>query len=176
MGVGAYKKDSRRVLEVYHTHASLQGVRQENEDRHTLCYLKSYPHLMLAAVFDGHGGKRCAQLASDKLPGLLDCHLKMLEAQGRTLRWKEAATDVFQQLDRLLEKELGEDRSGCTAVVALIDTYRGRVLSANVGDSQCVLSRNGKAAIMSALHKPNILEERERIDRAGHYVVRACHS
>lgn len=55
--------------------------------------------------------------------------------------------------------------SGCTACAAII---RGRELFvANVGDSRCVVYRDGKAIDMSLDHKPEDDPEAARIIRAG---------
>ncbi|KAH9516911.1 Protein phosphatase 1G [Dermatophagoides farinae] len=55
--------------------------------------------------------------------------------------------------------------SGCTAIVAVIRDNMLHV--ANVGDSRCVLSREGKALDMSEDHKPEDDKEKERIINAG---------
>ncbi|GFY49563.1 protein phosphatase 1G [Trichonephila inaurata madagascariensis] len=55
--------------------------------------------------------------------------------------------------------------SGSTATVAVIS--ESRIYVANVGDSRCVLSRNGQAMDMSVDHKPNDPSERYRIVNAG---------
>jgi len=55
--------------------------------------------------------------------------------------------------------------SGCTAIVAII---RNNILYvANVGDSRCVLSRDGIAIEMSEDHKPEDQAEKARIVNAG---------
>lgn len=60
--------------------------------------------------------------------------------------------------------EVGYD-SGTTAIVALL---RGSQLTvANVGDSRCVLCRNGIALEMSMDHKPEDEQELNRIHKAG---------
>lgn len=42
---------------------------------------------------------------------------------------------------------------------------------ANVGDSRCVLSSNGRAVEMSVDHKPNRQDERERVEKLGGRVI-----
>ncbi|KAM0919231.1 hypothetical protein ACQ4PT_008349 [Festuca glaucescens] len=59
---------------------------------------------------------------------------------------------------------------GSTASVALI---RGnQIIVGSVGDSLCVLSRNGQAMDLSTDHKPNLPDERRRIQNAGGRVTR----
>jgi len=45
------------------------------------------------------------------------------------------------------------------------------LIVANAGDSRCVASRGGDAVAMSRDHKPNSLDESERIRRAGGFVT-----
>lgn len=69
------------------------------------------------------------------------------------------------------EEDFAEHRAtgmGCTAVVSLI---RGKqVYVANTGDSRCVISRKGVAEPLTLDHKPVLLEEAERIMKAGGFV------
>lgn len=58
---------------------------------------------------------------------------------------------------------------GCTSVVALL---KGTILYvANAGDSRAVLGIKGKAEDMSKDHKPELEEERKRIEKAGSQVI-----
>ncbi|ROT79394.1 hypothetical protein C7M84_001877 [Penaeus vannamei] len=63
-----------------------------------------------------------------------------------------------------MKEEPGFD-SGCTACLALIKD--NELYVANVGDSRCVVSRDGKAIEMSLDHKPEDDPEAARIIRAG---------
>lgn len=64
----------------------------------------------------------------------------------------------------LIYQQPGYD-SGCTACVAVV--CGGRVTVANVGDSRCVVSRDGQALDLSIDHKPEDDPEAARIIRAG---------
>ncbi|CAF2241359.1 unnamed protein product [Rotaria magnacalcarata] len=59
--------------------------------------------------------------------------------------------------------------SGCTAVVTLLRDKQ--LFVANAGDSRCVVCRNGRAIEMSIDHKPEDIEERTRIEKAGYKVT-----
>lgn len=72
----------------------------------------------------------------------------------------------------------GEDESrmmldgiGCTANVILFDKEEFCVYVANAGDSRCVLARDGQAIPLSFDHKPEMDEERKRIEKAGSYIA-----
>ncbi len=97
--------------------------------------------------------------------------------------------DTFLRMDELLQtpegkKELaqiksGEDDSkgdyqtesfaGCTANVALL--VKNELYVANAGDSRCVIMSKGHAIAMSEDHKPELDHERDRIQKAGGYIV-----
>ncbi|XP_042208857.1 probable protein phosphatase CG10417 [Homarus americanus] len=72
--------------------------------------------------------------------------------------------DPYTEFAMNMKEEPGFD-SGCTACVALIQEKMLYV--ANVGDSRCVVSRNGKAVEMSLDHKPEDDPEAARIIKAG---------
>jgi len=58
--------------------------------------------------------------------------------------------------------------AGCTAVVAIIT--KTHIYCANSGDSRCVLGRAFTTHELSDDHKPDNIEERERIEAAGGFV------
>jgi len=60
--------------------------------------------------------------------------------------------------------EVGKD-SGTTAIVALV--HNNKLFVANVGDSRCVLCRNGASLDLSVDHKPEDEIEKNRIEAAG---------
>ncbi|KAF0933564.1 hypothetical protein E2562_018811 [Oryza meyeriana var. granulata] len=80
-------------------------------------------------------------------------------------------TGVCANLWRFIEatRYVGPLLEGSTACVVII---RGNEITVgNVGDSRCVLSRNGQAINLSTDHKPNAVHEFLRIQRAGGQVL-----
>jgi protein phosphatase 2C family protein 2/3 len=65
------------------------------------------------------------------------------------------------------EKELCF-QAGCTATVALIT--QTEIYVANSGDTRAVLSSKGKAKDLSHDHKPDLITEKRRVERAGGFV------
>ncbi|KAM0874215.1 hypothetical protein ACQ4PT_037536 [Festuca glaucescens] len=57
---------------------------------------------------------------------------------------------------------------GSTACVALVRNKQ--LVVANAGDSRCVISRGGQAYNLSRDHKPELVAERERIQKAGGFI------
>jgi len=67
------------------------------------------------------------------------------------------------------EMASGEDKSGSTAVCALISP--SHIYIANCGDSRSVLCRNGQVMFSTQDHKPVNPAEKERIQNAGGSVM-----
>ncbi len=135
------------------------------EDRHTV---KSQGGLHFFGVYDGHGGSGAAEYVQDHLAE------NFFKAQGETVG--ERLDHAFSKTDEdfLGDPKFREDESGTTGLVAVIDA-NGNGCIAHAGDSRAILARN-KDEIWFATedHKPNLQEERERIEKAGGY-VRARH-
>ena len=169
--------------------ASMQGWRVEMEDAHSAVI--GLPDISenasWFAVFDGHAGSRVSAHCSAHL---LEC-ISSSDDFKESLR-KEASLDEtelmekiqkgimdgFLQLDEKLRKipevANGEDKSGTTAVCALI-TQKYIVFS-NCGDSRGVVSSrdadgNSKPTLFTLDHKPSNAPERERIENAGGNVM-----
>jgi protein phosphatase 1G len=87
----------------------------------------------------------------------LDAVDNMVEASGAEMRFEN---------DR--QRTAGPS-AGCTAVVAVI--AKDKLIVANAGDSRCVFSRKGRAVAMSRDHKPQDLDESDRIHKAGGFVT-----
>lgn len=74
------------------------------------------------------------------------------------------------QLCDLLREE--EDNSGSTGVVAVYDGRKKTLTVAGVGDSLCVLCRNGHAVEMNKMHRiTDNVSERERVKNAGGTII-----
>jgi serine/threonine protein phosphatase PrpC len=111
--------------------------------------LNSEVEFVFCSLFDGHGGKSCAEFASDDMLNCLLKALNQLEAEMKKSEKSRVSTaeDVFELLleralvkafEMLDEKFLKKDvRSGCTATVVIVN---GRnVTTAAVGDSLAIL-------------------------------------
>lgn len=164
--------------------SSMQGWRVEMEDAHSARI--GLPHGLsdwsFFAVFDGHAG---AKVSAHCAENLLDSIIQTEEfrqnatADGSGITTeqiehvKRGIKDGFLKLDEKMKKlpevESGEDKSGSTAVCALISPTH--YYFANCGDSRAVLSRSGKAFFSTLDHKPINPGEKERIQKAGGSVM-----
>ena len=130
------------------------------------------------AVYDGHGGKRAAAWAVDRLlPNLLETRAPASDDRAAAL--DEASVAAFLKTDRefLDHAALSGMPDGSTAVTCMLQppaTADGprRLLVANLGDSRvCVVRTDGSATALSDDHKPNRPDERARVQAAGGVVV-----
>jgi len=164
--------------------SSMQGWRIEMEDAHSavIGIPDQKDSVSWFAVFDGHAGSRVSAHCSHHL---LDC-IRASEdftcslQQEHSLTKEEVMEGVkkgilrgFLELDEKLRKipevASGEDKSGTTAVGALItDKY---IIIANCGDSRGVICVGGSPALATQDHKPSNEIEKERIQNAGGSVM-----
>jgi len=156
----------------------MQGWRLSMEDAHFALGALSgdgWQETAAFGVMDGHGGKEVAMFCQH--------HLPLLIGRGSSSDTKAALVDAFHGIDDMLDSPPGPEESeeagprcgsaewvGCTAVVCLV--RRDVLVVGNAGDSRAVLSRRRRAMPLSTDHKPNLPEERERIQRAGGRVER----
>lgn len=149
------------------------------EDYHCIVLnLENHVGKALFAIFDGHGGTACAEYMSRNLPLSLN-KLPNLD--------EESIQKVVDELDssfRQESKNIPPDprfspcaavpSPGSTMIAAILDFNSSdtiKIQTINLGDSRCMLARDGVAIDMSNDHKPNDPSESERIIAAGGRVL-----
>lgn len=117
------------------------------------------------AVYDGHGGTKCASYLRMKLAQFVLSHPKLVTDP------EEAVSEGILAAEEEFLRLFGEtDASGATAAVALF--VGDSLVTANVGDTEIVLSRKGKAILLSSKHTPkDNPDEKQRVIDAGGRVV-----
>lgn len=151
-------------------YCAMQGSRPTMEDAHTirLDFLKR-PNAAFVGVYDGHGGQDAAKFSSDTLHEELS--KRLAEDPERDI--KEALEDTFLAVDDRLKADSSNakfDLMGTTAAVALI--FEDKVIAAGVGDTRVILATDGQGCVPLTIdHKPNVQEERNRIESAGGIVI-----
>jgi len=162
--------------------SSMQGWRVEMEDAHcaTIGLPGGLNDWSFFAVFDGHAGAKVSAYCARELLRSIVSNKDWSGIQGdpvatapTTERVSTGIKTGFLQLDQTIrelpETVSGEDKSGSTAVCAIIAPTC--VYFANCGDSRAVLSRAGHAVFGTADHKPVNPIEKERIQNAGGSVM-----
>jgi len=118
-------------------------------------------------VYDGHNGKLAADFVSATL------HTNILEQlRNHDRPVEESLTLAYEYTDKMLST-LDVKFTGSTAVTCL-STQKGNqhtLITANVGDSRAVLSREGKATRLTYDHKAKDPQEVERVQSIGGFFV-----
>lgn len=156
------------------------GIGHEiNQDR---SFVLQLPHEdFVVGIFDGHGenGHYTSHYVSQQLPRLLANGLST-KAEDDVTAIHKILTDSFLEVDSNVDELAGAPRdamvvSGSTAIVAL---KRGHVLHiANTGDSLAFVVRRDRSTGTTEIvyrtkqHKPDLPEERERIEGKGGEVL-----
>jgi len=130
-------------------------------------------------VFDGHGSKGhdVSQFVKENLPKLMLKDKRYREAGSE----QAMLTDVFKKTQGLIAaadrmKKLSAQMSGTTATVCIHDHTEKKLALAHVADSTAVAGKMGgdgkmKWEMLTRDHKPNLKDERQRIEKAGGRVV-----
>lgn len=126
-------------------------------------------------VFDGHGGKHCAEYCADHLAKNIMARLRdRTKTASDEVAMKTALLGGFKQTEHnfIHKAKRSSDMSGSTACTMVVfgpdEQMRLRLFMANLGDSRAVLGKlGGKAVRLTEDHKPNLKEEKRRVDAAG---------
>eukprot|EP01056_Protomagalhaensia_sp_Gyna25_P000943 Protomagalhaensia_sp_Gyna_25__942@NODE_1453_length_1822_cov_60_738082_g1176_i0_p1_GENE_NODE_1453_length_1822_cov_60_738082_g1176_i0NODE_1453_length_1822_cov_60_738082_g1176_i0_p1_ORF_typecomplete_len530_score99_80PP2C/PF00481_21/3_3e09PP2C/PF00481_21/2_5e51PP2C_2/PF13672_6/0_044PP2C_2/PF13672_6/3_5e11SpoIIE/PF07228_12/4_8e08SapB_1/PF05184_15/1_6e03SapB_1/PF05184_15/0_19_NODE_1453_length_1822_cov_60_738082_g1176_i01051694 len=92
-------------------------------------------------------------------------------------RWADVESRAEESLEESFASKAqlptwGPENCGAAAIVAaLVSGSTPFLVTANAGDSRCVLCRNGQAISMSEDHKPGLVQENNRIVKAGGTVI-----
>lgn len=155
-------------------------IRNYNEDRVSIIInikpkfgVKHWPACSYFAVFDGHGGNKCADYLKDNL------HSFIINNQNFPNNPKKALQEGFELCENqfistvnynIYNSEI--DRSGSCALVCLI--IKNDIYIANLGDSRAVISqyKGNNAFSLTRDHKPDDINEKERIESAGGFIYK----
>jgi serine/threonine protein phosphatase PrpC len=163
---------------------AVQGARWTMEDEYKIANGGRF-----AAVFDGHGGNGVSALLRDTL---YDTYCDLLKRK----HWEErddsmgsrtpsisshvaALRGALEEVDKAILQKDTLSYQGSTAVAVVLhvnDDGKRTLLSANVGDSRAILSRQGRAMNLTRDHKPNEERERARIMAQGEEVKWDAHA
>lgn len=155
-----------------------KGMKAEapNQDCYTVVIQDSA--FKLFAVFDGHGpkGHDISGFTAENLVKLF------LRNPARTTSPETALREAFVDTQAIIDEltrtgQISGGDSGTTGTVAYMPAGASLLHMAHVGDSRAVICRQGptdKSCVAMDLtvdHKPDLKEERERIEKAGGHVV-----
>jgi serine/threonine protein phosphatase PrpC len=125
------------------------------------------------AICDGHGGSISANYTAARLEPLLRIYLQSVKYIS-----EESIIAVVQKSLSKIDKDLKQFADGTT--IALVLIINGTIcITANVGDSRCVLARrvspnddtSHEAIRLTTDHKPTLHEEEQRLRDLGAVIV-----
>ena len=176
---------SMGVVKAYGANTYQGLVRNYNEDRVSIIinmakpknYQKKYwPKTSFFGIYDGHGGSMCSEFLRDCL------HKLILNDTNFPENVELAIRNGFFNAEKNFLNEIAldpndtnviTDRSGSCAVVVLI--VDKKIYVANVGDSRALFSeKKGKNfVVVTDDHKPNNINEKNRIIKNGGHVYQS---
>ncbi|CRG86998.1 putative quinate permease [Talaromyces islandicus] len=158
--------------------ADAQGGRDDQEDRFTIVFPTLFSkdisnETAFFAVYDGHGGADTANFASQRLHTILKN-----QPSFRTGDYKTAIESSLAEVDKQFFDlgKLGKGdpvTTGSTVALCLVNLTTSSAVVANLGDSHVLLGeqsmvyRGCSVRRLSKAHKPEEVDERIRIERAG---------
>lgn len=164
-----------------------KGLKPEAPNQDSFSILKLETHSMYA-VYDGHGqkGHDVSNFVKDNLPKLI-----IRDQRFKTEEQPKMLMDCFKKVQGLVltsdrMKKLSAQMSGTTATLCIQDHNKevkdkpfGEITVAHVADSTAVLGTiaaggdksSVKGVALTRDHKPNLKDERARIEKEGGRVV-----
>jgi serine/threonine protein phosphatase PrpC len=161
--------------------ACRRGLKPSVPNQDSFMALRVEGDFSLYGVFDGHGlhGHEVSNFVKETLPKLI---LRDPRFSSRRSELPAVCRDAFRQMQTLIVtadkmNKLNSKWSGTTCTVAIHDHCSNRLTVAHVADSTCVIGRyrdgeSNRREFLEALqltrdHKPDLDDERERIEEAG---------
>lgn len=177
--------DYRSFQSLTYSIGSMQGYRMSMEDAHNV-KINEDESLAVFGVFDGHGGKDCANYIGDVLPTTIFKNLNKFLKKSKNVdindsnnnshidnnlsTYMKIIKNSFFQVDHDIP-EASSLNCGSTAIITTIIANK-YIIVANTGDSRSIMCLNGGASkTLSFDHKPSTMGERVRIENSGGYVV-----
>jgi serine/threonine protein phosphatase PrpC len=152
--------------------ACKKGLKPTSPNQDSWTVVQGGDEFAMYIVCDGHGpdGHVVSELAINMIPKFL------LSAPDFKANLHEVITTTYQKMHKFIVKSgtasgFDADLSGCTATTVFHDKAAGKLVVAHVGDSgSCVGKKDGstvKATVLIEDHKPELPEERARIESRG---------
>lgn len=153
-----------------------KGLKPESPNQDSWCLLKT-DSCSIYGVFDGHGqkGHDVSQFVKENMPKLI-----LKDPRYGTAEMPAMLQDVFRIVQGLIKtadgtKLLSAQMSGTTATIVVHDHVAKKITVAHVADSSCVLGKGDRQGLegiqLTRDHKPNLKDERARIEQSGGRVV-----
>lgn len=157
-----------------------KGLKPESPNQDSWSIMQVDDNFSLYAVYDGHGGKGhdVSNFVKDTIPKLI-----LKDERFRTSDMPAMLTEVFKTTQNYVKtmdqmKKLSAQMAGSTATVVIHDKGQSQLTLAHVADSTAVIGSytDGSKSKLTGValtrdHKPDLQDERKRIEKAGGRVV-----
>jgi serine/threonine protein phosphatase PrpC len=157
-----------------------KGLKPESPNQDSWSILKVEGNFSIYGVYDGHGqkGHDVSNFVKENMPKMI-----LRDQRFKTSEMPQMMLDIFKKIQSLItladrQKKLSAQMSGTTASVVIHDQEASKLLVSHVADSTVVLgkwkdgNRNElEAQVLTRDHKPNLPDEKKRIEEAGGRVV-----
>lgn len=149
---------------------SLKGLRNENEDKHSVFINlngndKTRAHVNYLAVYDGHGGKFVSKFLEKNLPNFFT------DKRVHFPLTKKYVHDVYTYVQKVLREKYHEKALHCGSTCVSVTHFKKNDVDyinvLNTGDSRCIICRDNFGINLTKDHKPDWPEERSRIEALG---------
>lgn len=157
-----------------------KGLKPESPNQDSWSVLKIDGNFSIYGVYDGHGktGHDVSNFVKENLPKLIirDQRFKTDEMPTMLKENFRRVQSLVGTMDRT--KKLSAQMAGTTCTIAIHDHSNNKLTVAHVADSTCVLGtftddtkKAIKGTALTRDHKPDLKDERARIEKAGGRVV-----
>lgn len=157
-----------------------KGLKPESPNQDSWFIMKIDGDFAIYGVFDGHGqkGHDVSNFVKEHLPKLI-----IKDSRFKTEDMPQMLRDVFKKLQGLIStadrmKKISAQLSGTTATVCIHDLKANKLTIAHVADSTCIkcqwkdkAARELSTTVLTRDHKPDLKDEKERIEKNGGRVV-----
>lgn len=157
-----------------------KGLKPESPNQDSWMIMKVDGDFALYGVFDGHGreGHDVSNFVKENLPKLI-----IKDPRFKTDDMPKMLVDAFKKMQALITtadrmKKLSAQLSGTTCTVVVHDLKLNKLTVAHVADSTCCLGswKDGDKSKLTGIaltrdHKPDLPDERARIEKNGGRVI-----
>jgi len=168
---------------------SVKGKRQYQEDAFVLHEFHDGADIVLAGVFDGHGGTKASHAASKVMPLLTSEELRLgkdirqaLEDawEGTCATYRSGCNDEecvadYDEREGALQANTGSTTLVAGTTASVVAVQEGKMAVLNCGDSRCVLvNEDGKVVFSTQDHTPQAEMERLQQGKDLGYSIPEC--
>jgi len=157
-----------------------KGLKPESPNQDSWSVLRVDGNFAIYGVFDGHGqkGHDVSNFVKENLPKLI-----IKDPRFKTKEMPTMLKDVFKKMQNLIitadrMKKVSAQLSGTTATICIHDFEKNKLTIAHVADSTCTICKKDKttnkivkAEVLTRDHKPELPDEKARIEKNGGRVV-----